>query len=549
VPGSRVISFGPGLRIKEARVVSDHVELVLEPRSVRSKCPLCSSHSRRIHSRYSRQLADLPVQGRPARVRLHVRRFICGRASCPRKVFCERLPDVAPAYARSTPRLVDAYRALGLALGGQAGSRLAAKLGMPIGGDTLLGVVRATPMPDVTAPRVLGIDDWAIRRGQNYGTIAVDLERRTPVDLMLGRETATVATWLKEHPGAEVVARDRWGAYADGVRQGAPDATQVADRFHLIKNSREVLEHVLNRHRGVLRDASRELDAAKRVDDEPRDQVQESRSEVDDRPKELYQRKRSERERSQVFNAERRVRYEAVQALKREGYAVADIKRLLGIHFQTAQKFYHADAYPAIVRPKRATMADRFDEYLRTRWNEGERNVQQLFREVVERGYKGSSLTLRRYLNTWRKRAPIGEGPSTPKSRPVPSPKTTSWLLVKPEEKLEADQREFVAAVLKGSEDVSVAQTLVKEFREILVGRKAAAIDGWMDRAFASGLPELRNFVVRLRKDGDAVRAAAQHTWSTGLVEGQINRLKLLKRQMYGRAKIDLLRIRLIHAA
>jgi transposase len=480
-------------------------------------------------------------------MRLLVRRFVCGDKRCPRKVFCERLPDFAPAYARLTSRLKDTLRVIGLALGGEAGSRLSRKLGMPIGGDTLLALLRAAPPPTPSPARVIGIDDWAIRRGQNYGTIVVDLEKGRPIDLMPGRDAAVVASWLKEHAGIEVVARDRWGAYADGIRQGAPEAVQVADRFHLVKNAREVLEQVLNRHRGVLRDAARAVDAPPSTDGAAAQCEALEAAEVPV-PK-LYQRDRRERERSEVFNRERRERYEAVQALKHEGYAVADITRKLAMHFETARKFYNADAYPAIERPKRATLVDRFDLYLQQRWSEGERNVAQLHRELRERGYRGSSLTLRRYLNAWRKRTPVGSRPATPKSRTVPAPQTTSWLLFKCDEDLEPEQREFVAEVLKRSPEVASATTMVARFREVIVGRNVSELEAWMDRAFSSGVRELRNFVTSLRKDLNAVRAAVEYPWSTGPVEGQIHRLKLLKRQMYGRAKIDLLRIRLLEAA
>jgi transposase len=545
VSADAILSFGGELRLQRAVAASDHIDLVLEPTTAQSQCSLCSTVSNRIQSRYVRSLTDLPIQGIPVRLRLSVRRFVCTETSCPRKIFCERLPDLAPAYARLTTRLKQSLRIIGIALGGEAGARLATKLGMKASGDTILELLRATPSSNAPTARIIGIDDWALRRGQNYGTIVVDLERRRPIDVVHGRDAAAVASWLAAHPGIEVVARDRWSAYADGIRQGAPNAVQVADRFHLVKNARDVLEQVLDRHRGVLREAAEAVGAPPRGGNAA---GQGASAEVNT-THELYQRGQRERLRREAFNAERRARYEAVQALKREGYAVADVKRKLNIHFDTARKLFHADTYPEIVRPKRATVADRFDAYLRQRWSEGERNVEQLYREVMAKGYTGSSLTLRRYMNTWRKRAPIGAEAANPKSRAVPAPQTTSWLLLKTAEELKGEQRAFVTEVLQRSDAIAMATTLIKQFRAIVGGRKASELASWLDSAFASGVRELRNFVTSLRKDQDAVKAAVTQVWSTGPVEGHINRLKLLKRQMYGRAKLDLLRIRLLEAA
>lgn len=544
VPASTVLPFGGDLRLVRATVFPDHILLLVESSACSALCPLCSVPSQRVQSRYARSLADLPIQGKPARVKLRVRRFVCSNALCARKIFCKRLPEFAPAYARFTNRLSDSLRAIGFALGGQAGSRLAGKLAMPASGDTLIHLVRTAPPPDVAPARVVGIDDWAIRRGQNYGTIVVDLEQRRPIDLLKGRESATVSSWLSERAGIEIVARDRWGAYSDGIRQGAPDAIQVADRFHLVKNARDVLEHLLSRHRSVLKQA---VLAATGTGEES---LSPSSADGESQPiegRELYQRGQGQRQRSVEFNAERQRRYDQVQALKAEGYGIADIQRLLKIHYSTAKRFYLADQYPAIVRPKRATLVDQFDEYLRGRWADGCRNAQQLYRELRERGYRGSGLTLRRYVSTWRKRAPVESRPATPKRQAVASPQTISWLFLKPDEKLEDDERALIRELVGRSPEIEKGVGLVKRFRELVVARKAEALEVWLDEAFSSGLCDLRNFAVSLRKDGDAVRAAVRHEWSTGQVEGQIHRLKLLKRQMYGRAKLDLLRQRLLH--
>src|SRR3954462_6860665 len=233
-------------------------------------CPLCDQPYPRHHSTSRRRLADLPWQGRTVELHLRVSRFRCMTPSCPRRIFAERLPAAAPPGKRRTTRLGDVQRGIALAQGGAGGSRLAALLAMPVSGDTLLRLIRAVPIQDAPAPRVIGIDDWAWRQGRRYGTIIVDLEHKNrPIDLLPDRQAETVAAWLKAHPGVEIVARDRAGAYADGVRTGAPEATQVADRFHLLRNLGDAVGNALNGHHRDIRAAARTVTAAEPPDPGP----------------------------------------------------------------------------------------------------------------------------------------------------------------------------------------------------------------------------------------------------------------------------------------
>jgi len=216
--------------------------LVVTTTSEETECPLCHRRSSRIHSRYMRQIADLPWMGCAVRLQLHVRRFFCSNPACGRQIFTERLPNVVAPYARHTTRLTAVLTLIGFALGGEAGKRLASGMSLVTSPDSLLRLVRARPEEAVSTPRVLGVDDFSFCKRKTYGTILLDLERRIPIDLLPDREAATLEKWLKEHAGVEIISRDRGGPYAEGARKGAPEAQQVADRWHLLSNLSETMK-------------------------------------------------------------------------------------------------------------------------------------------------------------------------------------------------------------------------------------------------------------------------------------------------------------------
>src|SRR2546425_6744041 len=219
-------------------------------------CPLCHVQTVRVHSRYARTLADLPWSTYAVRLQLRVRKFFCDHPTCPRQIFTERLPTVAAPWARRTTRLSQLLSAFGVALGGEAGARLVARVRLPISPTTLLRLIRAAPVPAASAPQVLGVDAWAWRRGQRYGTILVNLEHHQVLDLLPERSAESVAAWLAQHPTVRVVCRDRSALYAEGIRRGAPQAVQVVDRFHLVKNLREAVEAFLHNQRAALQAAA-----------------------------------------------------------------------------------------------------------------------------------------------------------------------------------------------------------------------------------------------------------------------------------------------------
>ena len=526
------------------------ITLTLRRRSRTAPCPLCGRRSGRVHSRYERALADLPWGDHAVLIRLQARRLFCDNAGCERRIFAERLPGIAAPWARRTARLATRQTAIGLALGGSAGTRLSRDLLVPASRNTLLRLVRAAPSPPEVTPSVLGVDDWALRKRHSYGTVLVDLERRRPVALLPDREAETLARWLRDHPGVAIVARDRAGAYADGTRRGAPEAAQVADRFHLLQNLAEALETTFTAHAASLR-------AVERAERRPRPAARDTAVRPA-RPRQDAAARAKAAERRQ----RRLARYRQVWRLHREGWAGHAIARHLGLGRSTVVRYLRHETFPE--RKGRGdagrSLLDPWKPLLLERWNAGRRDSRRLFRELQAGGYRGSYATLARYTQRLRQ-AQEGAAPRRPsrKRPPLPpvvdppgrplTPRTAAWLALRRPERRDPDGAGRLARLGERDPELAEAVGLAEEFAGLLRAREPGRLDPWLARARDGPLPAFRGFAARLATDEAAVRAAATLPWSTGPVEGQINRLKTLKRQMYGRAKLDLLGRRFLLAA
>lgn len=519
-------------------------------------CPSCRRPSQSVHSRYHRHPADLPSLGNAVHINLLVRRFYCRNTVCPRRTFAEPVPELLSPRARRTRRLASAQGRVGVTCGGEAGARLLHRLGMPTSADTVLRLVRALPLPDRVPPSVLGVDDWALRKGRTYGTILVDLEARRVVDLLPDRTAPTLTDWLKDRDTVTVIARDRCTEYARGSALGAPAAVQVADRWHLLQNLRQMVERWLAGVHGRLR----RLPPVSGGTAEPARRVG------------AYPRSRAEAAATADSRARRHAVYEEVRRRFAAGEKLLTISRAMGLARGTVRGYAHAQQFPErAAREAGLGILAPYREYLEARLAEGNENAAALWRDLKERGFAGSAKQVRRWLSQ-RRTAPAKftphkwrseptEAMSAPTAGPFPaliSPRQLAWRLVQPPQSLAAAASEALARISQDPE-VAKVRDLVRRFAE-LIGRcgvqsdaapanPPAVLGAWLDDALSCGTPAVETFAAGVRQDEAAVKAALIMPWSSGQAEGQVNKLKLIKRQMYGRASFDLLRRRVLLAA
>jgi transposase len=474
---------------------------------------------------------------------VQVRRFRCLALTCPRRIFAERLPVLTKPYARRTTRLADTQAHTALALGGTAGARQCVRQHAPVSRPTLLRMIRRLPLPALPPPQVVGVDDWAIRKGQTYGSIVVDLERHQAIDQLPDRTAETWAAWLKTHPGITIICRDCATTYAAGSTAGAPTATQVADRWHIVQNMRTAIEETLQQHRTVLGRTPPTTPLADNA--------------IPPAPPSTTPTTTAQAAARAACREARYRQYQQVIVLHQQGLALAEISRQSGISVRTIQSWLAADGFPERkARTGDTSQLDPFKPYLHTRWDAGCHKATQLWRAIQAQGYAGSYRTIVGYLQPMRHGKPLHRPPATlaPATMPAPSetrytPHQVSFLFLRAEDDLVANEQQDLAKMQVAEPALARLYRLTQDFIQMVRERRGAALDTWLEAASASGLPALQRFVQGIRQDEAAVRAGLTLPWSSGQVEGQVTRLKLLKRQMYGRAKLDLLRQRVLLAA
>lgn len=518
--------------------------LVAEPTRQAVPCPKCGELSRRPHSSYLRHPLDLPWRGHTVRLRVHSRRWFCDVPECPREIFAERFDGVLAHYARRTAGTTELLTMFALQAGGEGGARLARKVGVPISPDTLLGLLHALSDDEgQRGPRVLGVDDVALRKKQRrYGTLLLDLETHRPIDLLDDRTADVFANWLRSHPGVEIIVRDRAGAYAEGGRQAAPDAIQVADRFHISANAGAAMDEVLRSRRRhmeyiVVADNTEMVGGPTPMAPlPPPSQTQQDLA---------------------LRRTRRNARWDEVRRRRAAGYSIQRIAREMGMHRRTVRRYLATPAPPRNrppERPKPSGLASPtlqpFVEYLQGRWQAGCTNVAQLKREVELQGYRGSYSLMMQAIQPWRgPRPPPEPGRGHRRGRPRVKRVNIRWLCLRPPDQLDDDERNALDEILSEDERLNGGYQLLQRFRRLIARRSVRDLERWVEDAISSGLRPFVSLAHGIQSDYAAVVNGLKLPWSTGPVEGTATKVKLIKRAGFGRASTRLLRRRLISVA
>jgi len=511
-------SFQPvspaGLLVEAVTSEPDRLLIRARPTAVDAACPECDRRSDHVHSQYERRLMDLPSHGCIVHLRIRVRRFRCCNASCRRKIFGEPLAhSIAPRAARRTARLEGIVHHLGIALGGRPAASLARRLMLPVSRDTLLRVVRRRAEPaGGYSVQVVGIDDFAWKRGHRYGTVVCDLEQRRIIDLLPDREVGTVAAWLAAHPDIAVVSRDRGAGYGRAATKGAPQAVQVADRWHLMENASAAFLDAVRRSMRSIRQALGStvtnpalLTCAERIQYDGFLRRQDS--------------------------------HRAIKALAHAGTPIKEITRRTGRSRKLVRSVLRGG--DGDVFRSRASVLQPHVPKLRAEWEAGCRNGAELWRRLCVGGFNGGL----RVVTEWATRQRRSEKAGFAFTRTTPPARLLSRLMTTRREHLSNVDAITVAAIETGVPALAAARDLMERFHRMLRSRDIEALAPWV--ADTSG-NLLASFGKGITADLAAVRAALSEPWSNGQTEGQITKLKLVKRQMYGRAKLDLLRARLV---
>ncbi len=499
-----------------------------------SDCPLCGQCSTKIHSNYTRCLADLPVFGHLVQIMLKVRKFVCTNTDCDRKIFTERFSSDILPYSRRFNRITDLVTKIGLELGGNKGAKICTMIGCQISSSTILRIIHKLSLnePGETSG-VIGVDDFAFKKGKSYGTIIVDLIEGKVIDLLPDREAATLTAWLERHPEVNVVSRDRASAYSLGIRNGAPDAIQVADRFHLLVNLRDAFQKTLHKQSSKLKECFKQF----------------SNPENSHTPTEkIIPVEKADGLFSGNVSSERQFKFEQVKELHKKGYTIKAIARHLNAGRKTIRKYIHLASLPGRENPAVSpafTNFNDFEAYLLEHYKPGV-TYKTLFQAIQSQGFNGKYTSFCERMNKILKRGrdtfmPSLGGGHLPKLNPIKtwSVSKLAFMALGNADELKEKDREFLEFLYCKSPDIK--HTLALKFKELFHSKSEGSLSLWLQEALMP-VSELKGFAKGILADYEAVNQAVVSNISNGPVEGQVNKLKTIKRNMYGRAGFGLLK-------
>ncbi|MEU4095926.1 ISL3 family transposase [Streptomyces sp. NPDC026673] len=467
-------------------------------------CPVCGTPTAKVHVPHRRTVRGVPVDGRQVVVHLRVRRPACPALGCRRQTFREQIPGPLERHQRRTVRLAGHISQVARELCRRAAARLADLLAMPVSRSTALRHLRRLPLPQQAVPRVIGVDDFALRRRHRYATITTGAETGRRLAVLPDREAATLESWLREHPGVEVVCRDGSATYAEAVRRALPDAVQVSDRWHLWRNLCDKVQLEVRAHAGCWTTINP--------------------------PRPGGIREQTTRE-----------RWNKIHELRGQGIGLLDCSRRLNLALNTVKRYARMPEPQALrIAPAyRPTLVDPYREHLRRRRAEDPAApVTHLLKEIRELGYTGSANLLVRYLNQGRAGG----------DRPVTTPRYASRLLLTDPENLRPKETSLLEKIAAACPEMTALADLVRGFATLLKPAEGndVKLTEWITTARAINLPHLRSFTNGLEIDRSAVNAGLTLPYHNGRTEGVNTRTKRIMRQIHGRAGFDLPRHRIL---
>ena len=520
----------PGISFGVVCVIDGIITIPARSKQKSVQCPCCNIMSKRVHSSYTRILRDLPISTHCVSVHLTVRKFFCKNTECEKKIFTEQPGNEIKAYSRMTKRTRETLQNILLEVSARKGSYIANLISLPISPSTALRMIDSLPIPPTEKVTVLGVDDWAYRKGLTYGTVLVNMETGEVIDLLIGRDGVSLKGWLAKHPEIEIVTRDRASAYSSTVSSMLPNAIQVADKFHLLKNFSDCVYSVIRIEYRNLAISMNE----KSLQTEP------LHPEIPKENEKVPLNAKGER------NEYIKYRFEKVKAMLKDGAGLKTVARSLQISRNAVRRYAKVDVLPI----KSIYHKYDYNEYLEIisiGFSEG-KSFPKIYARMKEAGFKGShSAFYCQFKDHPMRTTPTVYKAINIKLRLLSPRKISRYLAFKDLSKIKDEtDRELMEKLLSKSSTLKKIREQVLTFKELLLGNNVTLLKEWMDRTLSIGISQLQSFVRGLMGDIEAVKNAVETNWSNGQVEGQVNRLKSIKRQMYGRASFELLRRKVI---
>ena len=496
---SKIYRIGRKISITKVLLSENMLLVNAQSHNIKSHCPVCGHISHKVHSIYTRRLQDMPCAGIPVNLNIELRKFFCNNSQCDRLIFAEPISGIKH-YSRRTGRVEDMLVKMGAEVSSSKCSYLSSIVGVPVSTSTALRMISKATLPDISEVSIIGIDDWAYRKGAIYGSIIVDMEKGKVIDVLCDRECDSMMKWLKKHQKVTLVSRDRATNYSSAIALSGRNIDEVADRFHLIKNMSDCVDRIICRNYKKIA-------------------IQGDSSNIT-----------ASGHQQEIFNA--------IKDLQSKQMSISKIANEIGVARQTVRKYIAYDAIPPRASFPRNNYFQ-YEDYVFAEQLKG-KSLRKIYYEIKEMGFSGSSTPFYDYIK--KRKNTYG------KSVTLPPLKISSSLCGTRLFCLSKEEKHTMRILLASNKWLRELKQCARMFHDIIMGKDSDALDDWMKQAKAIGIKHLNSFVYGVERDIAAIKNAIIYHWSNGIVEGHVNRLKNIKRQMYGRAGLELLKRKVVLA-